>query len=478
MKHARRKPISRMRARVAGTTGALAVVLTAGIGSATAAGKNAAAPTAKTVPLAEVNDPGMAHDQAEVNDQAEANGPAKPNAHPQANAQAQANAHPQANAQAKADAQAKANAQAKPNAPGELTLPAPTGHYQVGTVDLHLVDPHRTDPWLPGSRPRELMVSLWYPATHTARYPAAPWIQPAAAAHLLAAMQVPPNTVTLPTTAGHIGAPVDPTAGKLPVLLYSPGRGSDRATGTAVVEDLASRGYLVVTIDDTHEDSEVQFPGGRVETSTMPPGTPATQVFAVRVADTRFVIDQLAAIDHGHNPDVDHARLPQGLSHAIDMDRIGMFGASLGGGTVPAAMQADSRIRAGADLDGQFFGPETTRDLNRPFLLFSSQHHNRNDDGSWATFWKHLHGERYDLQLRGAEHLSFLDWEAFFHEAPGPFKQTPASLVQTLGTIGPDRAIEVQRVYLAAFFDKELRHQHSPLLDGPSQHYPEVAFVR
>ncbi|WP_369359981.1 alpha/beta hydrolase family protein [Streptomyces sp. cg2] len=372
----------------------------------------------------------------------------------------------------------EANGPGKANVPGQLTLPAPTGRYRVGTVDLHLVDPHRTDPWLPGSRPRELMVSLWYPATHTAHYPAAPWMQSAAAAHLLAAMQVPPNTVTLPTTAGHTGAPVDHRAGKLPVVLYSPGRGSDRTTSTALVEDLASRGYLVVTLDDTHESGEVQFPGGRVEVSAMPPGTPATRVFAVRVADTRFVIDQLAAIAHGRNPDVDHAHLPHGLSHAIDMNRIGMFGASLGGGTVPAAMQADHRIGAGADLDGQFFGPEITRGLNRPFLLFSSQHHNRDTDGSWARFWKHLHGERYDLKLRGAEHLSFLDWETFFQQAPGPFQKTPAQLVQTLGTIAPERAIEIQRAYLAAFFDKELRHRHGHLLNGPSQHYPEVSFAR
>ncbi|MGW1374146.1 alpha/beta hydrolase family protein [Streptomyces sp. NPDC002446] len=417
MKHARRKPRSRVRARVAGTTGALAVFLSAGIGSAAAAGKAAAAPTAKAAPLD------------------------------------------------------------KANAPGELALPAPTGRYGVGTVDLHLVDPHRTDPWLPGSRPRELMVSLWYPATHTARYPAAPYMQPAAAAHLLAAMQVPPGSVSLPTTAGHIGAPVAHKAGKLPVVLYSPGRGSDRATGTAIAEDLASRGYLVVTLDDTHESSEVQFPDGRLELSTMPPTTPASRVIDARVADTRFVIDQLAAITRGHNPDVDHAPLPRGLSHAIDTKRIGMFGPSLGGAVVPAAMQADDRIDAGANLDGQFFGPAKAQDLDRPFLLFSSQNHNRDTDRSWDRFWKHLHGERYNLKLRGAEHLSFLDWETFFPQAPGPFKQTPATLVQTLGTIAPDRAIAIQRTYLAAFFDKHLRHEHSHLLDGPSRHYPEIDFI-
>src|SRR5205085_481936 len=123
MKHARRKPRSRMRDRVASTTGALAVILGAGIGTANAAGKAAAAPVAKEVPL---------------------------------------------------DA---ANAAHAADAPGAMTLPAPSGHYQVGMTNLHLRDTKRTDPWLPDGRPRELMVSLWYPATHTSSHPAAPYLE-------------------------------------------------------------------------------------------------------------------------------------------------------------------------------------------------------------------------------------------------------------------------------------------------------------
>ncbi|MYT33153.1 MULTISPECIES: hypothetical protein [unclassified Streptomyces] len=405
-KHARRRQ-KRLRARVVGTTGTLAVVLGAGIGPATAAEKTAGAPMAAAVDPAPV--------------------------------------------------------------PGQLTLPAPTGRYRVGTVDLHLRDATRADPWVPGNQPRELMVSLWYPATHTSHYPAA---------RLPSSQQVLPGGVTLPTTAGHTGAPVDRRAGKLPVLLYSPGLHGSRASGTALVQDLASRGYLVVTIDHTHDASEVLFPGGRREVNTMPPGTHASHTIAVRAADTHFVINQLAALAHGHNPDVEHAPLPHGLTHAVNMDRIGMFGASLGGGSVPAAMHADSRIRAGADLDGQLFGPEVHQTLNRPFLLFSSQHHNRNTDGSWARFWKHLHGERLDLKLLGAEHNSFTDAEALFPQAPGAYGLTPPQLVPILGTLDPNRAIDIQRTYLAAFFDQHLRHRHSHLLDDPSHRYPEVAFVR
>ncbi|MEU9125197.1 hydrolase [Streptomyces sp. NPDC048506] len=423
MKHARRRQ-SRLRARVASTTGALAVALGAGVAPATAAEKAPAAPQTTAASL----------DMAAAMDTAPA--------------------------------------------PGQLTLPAPTGRHRVGTVDLHLRDSKRTDPWVPGNQPRELMVTLWYPATNTDRYPAAPWLQPAAAAHYLAQWQVPPGSVTLPTTAGHIGAPVDRQAGELPVLLYSTGLHSDRAMGTSLAQDLASRGYLVVTIDHTHDANEVEFPGGRVEVNTMPAGTHSSHTIAVRSADTHFVINQLAAIAHGHNPDVDHKPLPHGLSKAVNMNRIGMFGASLGGAVVPAAMHADSRIDAGANLDGQLFGSEVTQPLDRPFLLFSSQNHNRNTDRSWARFWDHLHGERLDLKLLGSGHNSFLDNQALLPQAAGPFRLSPAQLQQLLGTIDPNRSTEVQRTYLAAFFDQHLRHRHSRLLDGPSRHYPEISFVR
>ncbi|MEU7605557.1 hypothetical protein AB0B44_32295, partial [Streptomyces sp. NPDC041003] len=44
-----------------------------------------------------------------------------------------------------------------------VELPRPTGRFAVGREDLHLVDRSRTDPWA-GSGPRELMVTMRYPA--------------------------------------------------------------------------------------------------------------------------------------------------------------------------------------------------------------------------------------------------------------------------------------------------------------------------
>src|SRR5262245_55951870 len=44
-------------------------------------------------------------------------------------------------------------------------LPHPTGRQPVGVTTLYLKDTSRSDPWVPSVRYRELMVSLFYPAT-------------------------------------------------------------------------------------------------------------------------------------------------------------------------------------------------------------------------------------------------------------------------------------------------------------------------
>ncbi|MFJ6836251.1 alpha/beta hydrolase family protein [Streptomyces sp. NPDC091209] len=363
------------------------------------------------------------------------------------------------------------------SSPLKLTLPAPTGSHSVGMVGLHLVDKSRTDPYVAGTK-RELMVSLWYPTASPSGHYQAPWMPSLSGARFLASRGLSPQQVTLPTTAGHVLAPVDTKLGKLPVLLFSTGLHSDRAMGTALVQDLASRGYLVVTVDHTHDANEVQFPGNRVETNRMPAGSHSSDTLKVRAADIKYVIDQLGTLSKGGNPDAGKATLPTGLTKAVDMSRIGMFGWSLGGAAVDTAMQLDHRIAAGANLDGQFFGTAPSKDLDRPFMLFSSGTHNRNTDSSWRTMWSHLKGYRVDIQLHGAAHLAFSDNEAMVHQEAGLLGLSQAQLQQQYGTIDPNRAIAVQRTYLAAFFDQTLRKQHSTLLDGPDKKYPEISFVR
>jgi len=253
---------------------------------------------------------------------------------------------------------------------------------------------------------------------------------PKAAAHFEETQHIPPGLIRLPVTDGHVGAPVDRQRGGWPVVLYSPADRLDRSMDTAIVEDLVRHGYIVVTIDHTHDSGEVEFPDGHVEVSTLPPDSDQvnTEATAVRVADTGFVLSQLAALSAGHNPDAEHRPLPQGLAGALNLSEVGMFGFSMGGATTDGAMLADPQIKAGIDLDGTIYGPVARKGLDRPFLLISSQDNGRDVDPTWASFWSHLRGWRLDLRLEGTEHLAFSDAVTLSPQAAAVLHLTPAQL--------------------------------------------------
>ncbi|KAA2257588.1 lipase [Solihabitans fulvus] len=401
---------------------------------------------------------------------------------------------------------AGATAPAAAATPVTLTLPAPTGHHQVGTTELHLVDPSRRDPWKPDHQ-RELMVSAWYPARDADRYPLAPWL-PAGVAPYLAGRFAQPD-IGVPAggvdwvgarSHGHVGAPVARRAGGLPVLLYSPGMGSPRELETGVAEELASRGYLVITVDHTFEAAAVEFPGGRVEPAVPFQRTPEffKTAFDARLADVHFVLDQLDALGAGDNPDAEHRQLPKGLRGSLDLSDIGMFGHSCGGFTTGESMYNDQRIRAGVTLDGVMAyalganyqpGEVVKHGLDRPFMLMGSQQSpdGRNDvvdhtvrnpaDQSWVDFWANQRGWKLNVLLQGSRHYSYTDMETVVSQLAGPF-QLPADRVEhIIGTIPAAQATGAETAYLRAFFDRFLRHRAGHLLDGPSSRYPQVTFV-
>jgi Platelet-activating factor acetylhydrolase, isoform II len=394
-----------------------------------------------------------------------------------------------------------------------LMLRPPSGPYHVGTVSLHLVDHSRRDPWLPAARPRELMVSVWYPAKDDHHHPWAPWMPPKAGALFLTQLIPSPLTgpstappaprvsldgVWLPLTRARQGAPADLSGRRYPVVLYSPGYGDDRALGTGLVSDLASRGYIMVTTDYTYEAAEVQFPGGRVETGRQPNLREAVKV---RIADTRFVLDELAVLNSGISPDAGHRPLPAGLAGALDLARTGMFGHSLGGATAAEAMAADRRILAGIDLDGTIIvsglpapGDQASLTLvkhlaaavaknigDRPFMIMTHAGHDPRDDVTLEGFWANLKGWRLLLTLTDSGHYSYTDDEEFLSQLVQAriIPPTLASQVVTpvIGTIDPARAVAAERAYISAFLDLHLRRRASSLLDRPSPQYPDIRFL-
>jgi predicted dienelactone hydrolase len=345
---------------------------------------------------------------------------------------------------------------AAPGGGAPIVLPEPTGPHPVGREVLHLVDRDRPDPWVPPG-PRELMVSMWYPAA-VARGARVPYATAEESRLLLSLIEgaagLPVDSLTRVRTHARAGAPPLRTRHRLPLVVLSPGLSDPRWMLTTLAEDLASRGYVVVGVDHTYEGAAVTFPDGRVaECVVCDREGIGNEVVASRAQDISFVLDRLLAPRSAWR----HGRL-------IDRGRIAAVGHSIGGAAAAATMLADPRVDAGINMDGTFW-PALDRELARPFLMLSTEAHGEHG-GNWNDTWSHLTGWRRWLHVPAMDHRSPSD-VSFLSEALGrPAQPLPGA-----------RCVEIIREYVAAFADQHLRHRRRPLLDGPSPRFPEVDFV-
>ncbi|ATY14722.1 lipase [Amycolatopsis sp. AA4] len=325
-------------------------------------------------------------------------------------------------------------------------LPTPTGPHAIGERDVHLVDQARN---------RELMISVWYPA-RPGTGPKARYLPAQAASYFdqgaAPALGLPTGKVDWAAVETHARANA-PAAGRWPVVVYSPGWASLRALGSATAEDLASRGYIVVTIDHTGEAPFVVFPDGRVVFSSQSKDLVAGM--RTRVADVRFVLDQLPGIP--------------GLGKAMDVSRLGLIGHSFGGDTAAEVSTVDSRVDAVADLDGWLAydvdGKQLTRagsdGVPRPVLLMGSsgstsdgQARSHRTAPAWKSLWERTSAPKQDIALATAMHYSYTDVQWFLPKLAQRVPVDPKVRQTRIGTIDPRTSINVQRSAIAGFFGR------------------------
>jgi len=370
-----------------------------------------------------------------------------------------------------------AAATSQPTSPVALTLTAPTGALPIGVVERHLVDSSRADPWFPDRR-REVMISIWYPAVDKAVGERASYIA-AAPARLLAEsllrpIGVDPARINIAELETHATAGAAARRGRYPVVIYSPGGGLPRALGTTLVEDLASRGYVVVTIDHPSDANAVEFPGGRVVLASQPSGEEGLRrMMAARVGDAQFVLDELEKLRK--------SRDGRALASSMDLSRIGMFGHSAGGFAAFETALIDRRFDAVANLDGslgyamslQRYGDVVEKGLNRPFMIVGAgvsgpqkAPHNHLGAREWGLMWDHSTGWKRDYYIAEGEHMAFADHAAVLPQIAAGLRLPPVLVTTSLGKADPMQQVAAQRGLVAAFFDQHLKKKKQPLLDA------------
>ncbi|QDY75574.1 alpha/beta hydrolase family protein [Streptomyces qinzhouensis] len=348
----------------------------------------------------------------------------------------------------------------------QVELPRPTGPHTVGVSTLQLTESGRPDPWVPESGARQSMVTLHYPAAAGTGGGPRQYLTPDEARALVA--HVGPDRLPagsekpLSETRSWARQDARPVKGKFPLVVLSPGFGGPRVSLTHLAEDLASRGYVVASVDHAYESAATTFPGrGMLPcvacVKTENGEVPYSDVSRGRAKDVSYLISRLTG-----------PRSVWKHSAAIDARKIGMAGHSIGGASAAHTMATDSRVDAGVNMDGSFFIPIPDGGLDgRPFLLLGAgDSRPGTGDGSWDAAWRKLAGWKRWLTVTGSEHDTFSDLPVLSEQlgAPG------------LPGLTGDRAAGINRVYLAAFLDRHLKGASRPVLNGPTAANPEVVF--
>ncbi|AXB44984.1 alpha/beta hydrolase family protein [Amycolatopsis albispora] len=339
-------------------------------------------------------------------------------------------------------------------------LPKTTGALPVGKTVMHLVDWSRPDTWVPSAGSRELMVSVFHP-TFVPHGRRAQYMTPLESELLLKDGEITSLPYDLfSRTKMNSVADASPM-GRWPLVVLSPGFTKPRATLSGLAEDLASHGFVVAVVDHTYENVATTFPDGRVtecvacEITRTPETADAfwKKLADGRAADVSFVIDSLLA---------DWGRF-------VDGSRIAMAGHSVGGASSVHAMMADSRIKAGINIDGMNSTP-LTGELTRPFLFLGRESQyapgTGEQSGTWERDWASMTGWKRWLVVRGPEHASFTDVGLLAEQAG----------LDVGAELSAERTSVITRRYVRAFFDEHLRGIPQGLLAAPSSRYPEVRF--
>ena len=243
----------------------------------------------------------------------------------------------------------------------------------------------------------------------------------------------------------------------------SPGYTATFTDYTFILEDLASRGYVVASVDHTFEATAVEFPDGRLVESVFGShlggklrGDDQALSFAtsVRLQDLKFVVNELEQLS---------VQADSPFAGRLDTSRIALAGHSMGGAIAFLGVEQDTRFKTGIVIDGHV--PDALiHATETPVLILDMGSEKWSEDQ--CRLWGNLNGPRIAVNLQGAEHVTPSDavWLAKYAIKTGP--------------MGPDRTIAAVRNYIAAFLDTHLRDRpRDPLLSGPSSDYPDAAVI-
>ena len=376
--------------------------------------------------------------------------------------------------------------------PHLVELPPPTGPYAVGQTVFYWTDSSRLETLTenPGDH-RELRVLLWYPAQAEAGQPLAPYSRDLA---ILTGLLERSQISLLGRVQGHSieRAPIARTPTHFPFLIFSHGNQSNSWLYTALHEELASNGYVVVAVDHPYDALAVPLSDGHIAAFAERAWSQARASSSkdemdfyrsrvkVRVSDILFVLTKMDELDEG--------RYGKQFNGRLDLGRVGVFGHSIGGVAAAEACHVESRLKACLNLDGVILGGPffSGEGPEQPFMFIlrekpAPSHEELAAMKLTQKQWEESHQSllarqealltavgsgSFRVVIKNASHESFSD-ESFLLEASAG------------GDTAAERnTVEIVRALVVAFLDQCMKGKTRRVLESVAKKYPDVEMAR
>jgi hypothetical protein len=364
-------------------------------------------------------------------------------------------------------------------------MPKIDGEYNVGTISFDAVDVNRLEGYgnSPGSS-RKIRLQFWYPAENVDGAKKDFWLSDGIdVARLIPAIAGGPGFIfeyiARIKSNSYKNAPILQQQNTYPIVVMSHGWRGFRNLHSDLGELLASNGFIAVSIDHTFGSLGIVFDDGSViplDTNALPPGvdedfaSAANTLVKTYSLDAKLVLDLLGQLNEG-KPEHTTILNPKFFINCIDLNSIGMFGHSTGGGGVTRLAINDERVSSVFALD-PWVEPIDSAILNQglatsSIFLRSEQWAGRKNNEHLQIIANSPSTVTDMYQLNGATHEDFTMLYMF----------EPASkLIGFAGTLDSRRSGEIQRNFILNFFNITLKgsgESYSSLANK----YPEVVDI-
>lgn len=264
---------------------------------------------------------------------------------------------------------------------------------------------------------------------------------------------------------GNKDAPLLLSDEQCPVIIFSHGLGGMRNYNTAYCEELASYGYVVVSVDHTYTSWRSTTLDGRRFDFVDPDDEDDGMIERMKrveenVADVKFVLQKMGELNTS-DP------MFQGR---LNMEKVGMFGHSIGGTVTLEMVRQSDAIRAAVAFDSPLLSrhDKTEIEPSIPFMLFLGGTYEEVFGGAFDTGTfigadtlcsrVAQRSDAYKIVIESAAHNAFCDQAVIKQILQDQIIKTTEHVEFGVGLIDGFLVTKIVNEYLVAFFNKHLEY--------------------